>query len=118
MELVLLFFCGMFAANGVPHFVNGISGRPFHSPFARPFGKKLSSPLTNVLWGMTNFVLASAAFLLSNGCVFGFNPGFILLVAGFVLTSVGLAVLFGKRNKELPAELSGGVKPVDRDAGK
>ena len=32
-------FCGgLFLANGVPHFVNGISGRRFPTPFASPPG--------------------------------------------------------------------------------
>ena len=38
---------GAFLANAVPHFVNGISGRPFPSPFAAPPGKGESSPLVN-----------------------------------------------------------------------
>ena len=100
MHLVVLFFSGLFAANGIPHFINGISGRPFHSPFARPFGKKLSSPLTNVLWGLLNFILALAALWLAGGCPFGFNPETILLCLGFVLTSIGLAVFFNSVNKQ------------------
>ena len=36
LHFVSWFFGGMFAANAVPHFVNGISGRPFQSPFASP----------------------------------------------------------------------------------
>lgn len=30
------FFAGLFLANTIPHFVNGISGRPFPTPFADP----------------------------------------------------------------------------------
>ena len=33
---VTAFFAGMFLANAVPHFVNGVSGNPFPSPFADP----------------------------------------------------------------------------------
>ena len=51
-------FCGgMFAANAVPHLGNGISGRPFQSPFASPPGKGLSSSIVNVLWGAFNAVV-------------------------------------------------------------
>ena len=32
------FFAGFFLVNGVPHFVQGISGNSFQSPFARPPG--------------------------------------------------------------------------------
>lgn len=52
---------GAFLANGVPHFVSGVTGRAFQSPFARPPGKGLSSSTVNVLWGFANFV---AAYLL------------------------------------------------------
>ncbi len=51
------FFGGAFLGNSVPHWVNGFSGRPFPSPFAKPPGKGLSSPLTNVFWGLFNLLL-------------------------------------------------------------
>lgn len=54
---LLVFFAGVFLANFVPHFVNGISGNPFPSPFADPPGFGNSSPLTNVLWGSANLLL-------------------------------------------------------------
>lgn len=52
------FFGGAFLVNAVPHFVNGIMGRPFQSPFAKPPGKGLSSSTVNVIWGSFNFVVA------------------------------------------------------------
>src|ERR1039458_9219300 len=48
------FFGGAFLANTLPHIGNGISGRPFQSPFAKPPGKGLSSSRVNVLWGFFN----------------------------------------------------------------
>jgi hypothetical protein len=36
-------FGGLFLANVVPHFVSGIMGKPFQTPFAKPPGKGLSS---------------------------------------------------------------------------
>ena len=51
-------FGGAFLANAVPHFVSGMMGRPFQSPFAKPPGKGLSSSTVNVLWGFANFVIA------------------------------------------------------------
>ena len=51
-------FGGAFVSNGVPHFVCGVTGRPFQSPFAKPRGKGLSSSTVNVLWGFANFVIA------------------------------------------------------------
>ena len=37
------FFAGAFLANGVPHFVQGICGNKFQSPFASPPGVGESS---------------------------------------------------------------------------
>ena len=51
-------FGGAFLANAVPHFVSGMMGRPFQSPFAKPSGQGLSSSTVNVLWGFANFVVA------------------------------------------------------------
>lgn len=55
---VAYFFGGAFLINSVPHFVSGVSGRPFPSPFASPPGQGLSSPTVNVLWGAFNFLVA------------------------------------------------------------
>jgi hypothetical protein len=48
------FFGGAFLTNAVPHFVSGVMGRPFQSPFARPPGQGLSSSTVNVLWDFLN----------------------------------------------------------------
>ena len=52
------FFGGAFFANAIPHFVSGIMGHPFQSPFATPPGEGLSSATVNVLWGAFNFAVA------------------------------------------------------------
>jgi len=54
---VAYFFGGAFLANAIPHFVNGISGHPFQSPFASPPGQGLSSSTVNVLWGFFNLAV-------------------------------------------------------------
>ena len=51
------FFAGAFLTNAVPHFVSGLMGRPFQSPFAKPPGKGLSSSTVNVVWGFLNLVV-------------------------------------------------------------
>jgi len=56
------FFAGAFAANVVPHFVNGIAGDPFPTPFANPPGKGLSSPTVNVAWSLVNMLIAFFLF--------------------------------------------------------
>jgi hypothetical protein len=56
LHLVSYFFGGAFLANAVPHFVSGVMGEPFQSPFAKPPGQGLSSSTVNVLWGFFNIV--------------------------------------------------------------
>ena len=51
------FLGGAFVSNAIPHFVSGMMGRSFQSPFAKPPGKGLSSATVNVLWGAFNVVL-------------------------------------------------------------
>jgi hypothetical protein len=57
-HFIAYFFGGVFLANTIPHLVNGISGSPFQSPFAKPPGEGLSSATVNVLWGMFNLAVA------------------------------------------------------------
>jgi hypothetical protein len=57
MTISPIFFGGAFLANAIPHFSNGISGRSFPTPFAKPPGKGLSSPTVNVFWGAFNAVV-------------------------------------------------------------
>lgn len=58
---VAYFFGGAFLSNAIPHFVAGVTGHPFQSPFATPPGEGLSPAWVNVLWGSFNLV---AAYLL------------------------------------------------------
>lgn len=85
------FAAGIFLANGVPHFVNGISGRRFQSPFASPPAVGQSPPRVNVLWGTANFLIG---YLLLYG-VGDFRPGLTIdaLVVGLgaLLTALGLS---------------------------
>jgi hypothetical protein len=57
LHVVCYFFGGAFLSNAVPHFVSGVMGEPFQSPFAKPPGKGLSSSKVNVLWGFFNIVV-------------------------------------------------------------
>ena len=56
-------FGGAFLSNAVPHYVSGMMGRPFQSPFAKPPGKGLSSSTVNVLWGFANLLIAYGLIL-------------------------------------------------------
>jgi hypothetical protein len=89
-------FGGAFAANAVPHFVSGVMGRPFQSPFAKPPGQGLSSSSVNVLWGFANFVVAYLLIVR----VGSFDPRaadqVIAVGVGVLLIGVMSARLFGR----------------------
>jgi hypothetical protein len=76
---IAYFFGGAFLANAVPHYVNGVSGSPFQSPFAHPPGEGLSSALVNVLWGLINLALG---YLLLRVGTFDLRRWRHVLVAG------------------------------------
>ncbi len=57
------FFAGAFFANFVPHFVSGVLGRTFPTPFASPPFRGPSSPGVNVLYGLCNLAVAYALLL-------------------------------------------------------
>jgi hypothetical protein len=56
MHVLAYFFGGAFLTNAIPHFVSGVMGRPFQSPFANPPGEGLSSSTVNALWGFFNLL--------------------------------------------------------------
>ena len=58
LDLVSYFIGGFFCCNAIPHYVSGVIGRPFQSPFAKPPGEGLSSSTVNVLWGFANLIIA------------------------------------------------------------
>ena len=65
-DYIAAFFAGAILANAVPHFVNGISGDPFPTPFAKPPGRGLSSPTVNVVWALFNLIVGYFLFLVGN----------------------------------------------------
>ena len=93
------FFAGAFFSNGVPHFVNGISGRRFPTPFASPPGIGLSSATLNVLWGFANFVIGSVLLVGLGGPASG--PGHwldaLIVGAGALVIALILSQAFGRR---------------------
>jgi len=90
-------FAGMFLANAVPHFVHGISGDRFPTPFAHPPGKGLSSPTVNVVWALIN--LAAGYVLFRIGKV-GSGDGLALAVffMGIAAISILGSVNFAKKH--------------------
>jgi hypothetical protein len=90
------FFGGVFLANAVPHFVSGMMGRSFQSPFAKPRGKGLSSSTVNVLWGFGNLVLAYCLILRVGQFDLRAMDNIISLGLGLLLMAVISARIFGK----------------------
>src|SRR5580704_17305622 len=90
------FFGGAFLVNAIPHFVSGVTGRPFPSPFATPLGEGLSPAWVNVLWGAMNFVFAY--LLLGRVGNFEFRRWLHILVAsaGGLAIALSLSLVFGR----------------------
>jgi hypothetical protein len=90
------FFGGAFLTNAIPHFVSGVMGRPFQSPFASPPGEGLSSSTINVLWGFFN--LAAGYVLVCRVGDFDLRSmeHVIALGLGILLMALLTARLFGR----------------------
>lgn len=90
------FFGGAFLVNAVPHFVSGVMGQPFQSPFAKPPGEGLSPAWVNVLWGSANLVVAY--LLLARVGKFELRRWRSILVAaaGGLALALQLAIVFGR----------------------
>ena len=90
------FFGGAFLANAVPHFVAGVMGEPFQTPFATPPGQGLSSSTVNVLWGFLNIVIGYV--LICRVGDFGLRTTIdvVPLGLGILLMGLLLARLFGR----------------------
>ena len=58
MVFLAYFLGGVFFSNFVPHFVSGILGRTFPTPFASPPFRGDSSSRVNVLYGLGNLAVA------------------------------------------------------------
>jgi hypothetical protein len=96
INYVSYFFGGAFLANAIPHFVSGMMGRPFQSPFAKPPGKGLSSSTVNVLWGAFN--IAAGYLLVCQVGDFDLRNPIQVLVAGLgaLLMAVMMSRAFGR----------------------
>jgi hypothetical protein len=92
---VAYFFGGVFLVNAVPHFVMGVTGRRFPSPFSSPPGKGESSPMVNVLWGAINLAVGYLLVLRVGEFHVRQTLCVIALGAGGLLMGLNLARHFG-----------------------
>jgi hypothetical protein len=96
LHLVSYFFGGIFLANAIPHFVSGLMGQPFQSPFAKPPGKGLSSSTVNVLWGFFNAVVGYLLVVRVGDFDLRATSDILALAVGVLLISLQLARHFGQ----------------------
>jgi hypothetical protein len=96
LHLVSHFFGGIFLANAIPHFVSGMMGRPFQTPFAKPPGKGLSSSTVNVLWGFFNAVVGYLLVVRVGNLDLRSISDVLALAVGALLISLQSARHFGQ----------------------
>jgi hypothetical protein len=93
---IACFFAGLFLTNVVPHFVSGISGDRFPTPFAHPPGKGLSSPTVNVIWALFNLVVGYILFRVGK-VASGNTSAVVVFFAGIAAISTLASVRFAKK---------------------
>lgn len=93
------FFSGAFLSNAIPHFVKGVCGDKFPTPFSKPPGKGLSSAPVNVIWGLFNIIIG---FLLYKVSKVTLADTVLLAVffAGFAVMSLMSGNNFQNKHKE------------------
>jgi hypothetical protein len=96
---IACFFSGIFLTNVVPHFVKGICGDRFPTPFAKPPGQGLSSPTTNVLWSLANLVVGCELFRIGN-VAGGADFTLIVFFAAVAILSVLMSARFATKHRE------------------
>ena len=104
------FFGGAFLANFAPHFIAGVSGRPFSTPFATPPFRGLSSPIVNTLYALCNLGIAYTLLVVVGGLELHRVAPVAVSAAGFglwsIMTARSLTKIRGRSQAQPPA--SGG----------
>lgn len=95
-EYIACFFAGMFLANAVPHFVQGVCGNHFPTPFARPPGKGLSSPTVNVIWALFNLLVGYLLFRVGKVSSSD-NLALVIFFAGIAFISLTSGLIFAQK---------------------
>jgi hypothetical protein len=93
------FLSGAVLTNFVPHFVKGISGDKFPTPFSKPHGKGLSSPVVNVVWSLVNLLVGYLLFRLADVSLQN-NLMLIAFFAGVTCLSLFNSIHFVGKDKE------------------
>ncbi len=96
---VASFLAGMFLTNFVPHFVKGVCGDRFPTPFAKPPGKGLSSPTVNVAWALLNLVIGFFLFRAGN-VASGDNTALAIFFAVSAILSLLMSARFASKHSD------------------
>jgi hypothetical protein len=105
IDYVSYLFGGAFLTNAVPHFVSGVMGRSFQSPFATPRGEGHSSSTVNLLWGFLNLVIGYLLVIRVGDFHLRSTADVVALGLGALLIGLFMARHFGRFN--------GGNSPVE-----
>ncbi|HEU0228024.1 MAG TPA: hypothetical protein VFQ86_09810 [Arachidicoccus soli] len=98
-QYVAAFFSGVFLTNMIPHFIHGISGNKFPTPFAKPPGKGLSSPTINVVWALFNLLVGFLLFGISKMSSSN-RLSLVVFFLGIAAISIMSSIGFQKKDKE------------------
>ena len=85
------FLGGMFLANFFPHFIAGMSGVRFYTPFATPPFRGLSSPVVNMFYALFNLAMAYALLVVIGSLELQRVPHVAVSAAGFGFASIFIA---------------------------
>jgi len=92
------FFAGAFLLNAVPHFVKGVCGDKFPTPFSKPPGKGLSSAPVNTVWALANLLVGLVLF--HRGRVMSGIGEMLVFAAGFAVLAVWTSSHFQHKDSE------------------
>ncbi len=90
-NVAVYFLGGVFLANFFPHFIAGMSGVRFYTPFATPPFRGLSSPVVNMLYALFNLAMAYALLVVIGSLELQRVPHVAISAAGFGLASIFIA---------------------------
>lgn len=90
------FFGGVFLVNAIPHFISGVMGHPFQTPFAAPPGQGLSSAVVNVAWGALNVIMGYLLICRVGTFELRRTKHVLILGLGAFAMAIMLAQTFGK----------------------
>jgi hypothetical protein len=95
MNLLDIFFAGIFLCNCIPHLTAGLQGKSFPTPFGKPRGVGDSSALINVIWGIFNLLIA-LLLLSRHPLIVITDLGLAAFIAGMLVIGIYLAIHFSK----------------------